>query len=86
MDRVFMRDYCVNTYDELYGTATKDNEEYRRLKECFEAHEKAFEKALGDQELFRMYEDVMSDYIAMEYELCLDVYALGAADRERMLR
>ena len=48
--------------------------------------EDEFEKELGDRKLFRLYEELLSDYMAMEHEMAISVYLLGAEDREKMLR
>ena len=67
-------------------TAVKCNDKYQRLKKIFERHEDEFEKELGDRKLFRLYEELLSDYRAMEHEMAISVYLLGAEDREKMLR
>ena len=86
MDKEFIRKYCEGVYPELEVTAVKCNDKYQRLKKIFEKHEGEFEKELGDRKLFRLYEELLSDYMAMEHEMAVSVYLLGAEDREKMLR
>lgn len=86
MDKKFIRKYCENVYPDLEVTAVKCNDKYQRLKKIFEKHEDEFENELGDRKLFRLYEELLSDYMAMEHEMAISVYLLGAEDREKMLR
>lgn len=86
MDKEFIRKYCESVYPELEVTAVQCNDNYQRLKKIFEKHEDEFEKELGDRKLFRLYEELLSDYMAMEHEMAISVYLLGAEDREKMLR
>ncbi len=86
MDREFIRKYCESVYPELEVTAVKCNDKYQRLKKIFEKHEDEFEKAIGDRKLFRLYEELLSDFMDMEHEMAVSVYLLGAEEREKMLR
>ena len=86
MDKEFIKKYCESVYPELEVTAVKCNDKYQRLKKIFEKHEEEFEKELGDRKLFRLYEELLSDYMAMGHEMAISVYLLGAEDREKMLR
>ena len=86
MDKEFIRKYCESVYSDLEVAAVKCNDKYQRLKKIFERHEDEFEKELGDRKLFRLYEELLSDYMAMEHEMAVSVYLLGAEDREKMLR
>ena len=86
MNREFMKGYYLNTYYEPEIIAVQDNEKYHQLRRAFEEHEKEFEKALNNHKLFMMYEELLADYIEMQSELCVDIYLLGAEDREKMLQ
>lgn len=86
MNRELMRKYYLSTYSEPETIAVKNNEKYRQLRRTFEEHEKEFEKALNNHKLFMMYEELLADYIEMQSELCIEMYLLGAEDREKMLQ
>ena len=71
MDKEFIRKYCESVYPELEVTAVKCNDKYQRLKKIFEKHEDEFEKGLSDRKLFRLYEELLSDYMAISRSIAI---------------
>ena len=88
MDRAFMKSFLNNYYADYQSEAVKDSEEYRKRQTKRYEIEKKFELLLQENskelvELFEVYLDSCAD----EFEILLqEMYLMGAADRERMLR
>ena len=88
MDRAFMKSFLNNYYADYQSEAVKDSEEYRKRQTKRYEMEKKFELLLQEnsKELVEVFEDYL-DACADELEVLLEqMYLLGAADREKMLR
>ena len=87
MDREFMKSFLNNYYADFQREAVKESEEYKEKRNKRYEIERAFELGLQEykelSELFEAYLDACAD----ELEVLLEqMYLLGAADREKMLR
>ncbi len=88
MDKEFMRAYCRNNYVHVCDIAVADSEEYRRKREVRYQMEDKMTEMLGGTgtKKYGVFDEYISAY-ADEMDVMLEeMYLLGAADRERMLR
>ena len=88
MDREFMRQFYRDFRELAYDEAVKDSDEYKRMRDVRHKVEDELTEMLGGTHTmeYKKFDDFISAY-ADEYDVMLEeVYLLGAADRERMLK
>ena len=88
MDREFMRAFYREFREHAYDEAVKDSDEYKEMRDVRHKVEDELTEMLGGTHTseYKKFDDFISAY-ADEYDVMLEeVYLLGAADRERMLR
>ena len=88
MDREFMRAFYREFREHAYDEAVKDSDEYKRMGDVrYKVEDELTEMLSGiHTPEYKKFDDFMSAY-ADEYDVMLEeVYLLGAADRERMLK
>ncbi len=88
MDREFMKTFLNNYYSDFQTEVAKGSKEYQEKRNQRYEIEKKFELLLQEnsKELVEVFEDYL-DACADELEVLLEqMYLLGAADREKMLR
>ena len=88
MEREFMKSFLNNYYADYQSEAVKDSVEYQEKRKLRYETEKKFVLMLQEnsKELVEVFENYL-DACADELEVLLEqMYLLGAADREKMLR
>lgn len=87
MNIALMTEHFKKVYSDPIQSATKNDPKYDRLMKEFHVAEHELQSTLDeyDKRLFLKHEQVIGHYFDVELQLLLDVYLMGAQDRERML-
>lgn len=88
MDREFMRRYYDKVYDDPVGEAVGTDPAYEKLHTELLETGKALLQLSGDStsELWDLHEQYVMLLHQMDQIAWREIYLMGAADRERMLR
>lgn len=88
MDREFMAGYFERVYDGSVYKAVSGNAEYNQLRtELMEVEDRLLTMAGGQEtSLWELHEQSTQLLLQMNRLTIKEVYLMGAADRERMLR
>lgn len=88
MDKEFMREFYRTFYNHAYDVAVRDSEEYKRVRDIRYRIEDELTEMLGGicTEKYKKFDEYVSAYADENNVMLEEVYLLGAADRERMLR
>ncbi|MCD8198533.1 MAG: hypothetical protein LUE24_15465 [Lachnospiraceae bacterium] len=87
MNVALMTEYFKKIYSDPIASATVDDPEYKRRLGEFRKEEGVLQRVLDEHDtaLYRKHEKTLDYYFSVEERLLLDVYLMGARDRERML-
>ena len=90
MDRDFMTQYYINTYENEgvdMAKKAKDKEYLESLERQRELDKKLRERCgENNSELWKLHEECMAELAGRGDIRCLESYLQGALDREKMLR
>ena len=88
MDREFMRVFYRTHYEHAYDIAVKDSVEYKKMRDIRYLIEDELTELLGGTgtEAYKKFDEFISAYADENDVMLEEVYLLGAADRERMLK
>ena len=88
MNKDFMKDFYNNFYEDPNYIATESDEEYIREKHKHTEMVSELAKILGgfDSGAWKKYEECMNQANKAQTIMALDMYLMGAADREKMLQ
>ena len=88
MDKAFMRDFYETYYTDPYQAAIKDSEEFRKKRDIRYEIEEELTEMLGGAGTaeYKKFDEFLTAFLDEYDELLVEMYLLGASDREKMLR
>jgi len=88
MDRVFLREFMENMYEDVTAEVVRDNSAYEKLRAQYMDMEREFYQQLIElsPELAQMHDELSEVFGKLQRISDTELYLRGAEDRERMLR
>ena len=88
MDRVFLREFMENMYEDVTAEVVRDNSAYEKLRVQYMDMEREFYQQLIElsPELAQMHDELSEVFGKLQRISDTELYLRGAEDRERMLR